>query len=327
MLSQSAIVLVIYVGARQVLSGTITTASLTSFLLYTITVAFSFAFISSLFGDFMSAVGASERIFELLDKTPKTVAGATYPSVAGEIRLEDVHFTYPARPEKEVLQGVTLVIKPANVVALVGPSGGGKSTIVSLIERYYDPGSGRITLDDHDIKTLDSTWYRSQIGFVSQEPVLFSCSIGENISFGSMKSTPEMIQEAAIKANAHQFIETFSEKYDTLVGERGVRLSGGQKQRIAIARALLLNPQILLLDEATSALDAESEFLVQQAIERLMQNRTVLVIAHRLSTVRNANQVAVVSDGKIVEVGTHSQLMESKEGIYRKLVKRQLQAD
>jgi len=290
-------------------------------------VAFSFAFLSSLFGDFMSAVGASERIFELLDRKSKNDGGETFPVVVGEIGLDDVRFTYPSRPDKEVLQGVSLVIKPGNVVALVGPSGGGKSTIVSLIERYYDPSSGRITLDGRDIRTLDPKWYRSQIGFVSQEPVLFSCSIGENISFGSMNATPQMIEEAAIKANAHQFIETFSEKYNTLVGERGVRLSGGQKQRIAIARALLLNPQILLLDEATSALDAESEFLVQQAIDRLMQNRTVLVIAHRLSTVRNANQVAVVSDGKIVEMGAHAQLMESKEGIYRKLVKRQLQAD
>jgi ABC-type multidrug transport system fused ATPase/permease subunit len=329
MLSQTAIVLVVYVGAKQVLSGAITTGSLTSFLLYTITVAFSFAFLSSLFGDFMSAVGASERIFELMDKQPSIphTGGETPHSVRGEIALEEVRFTYPARPEKEVLQGVSLSIPPGNIVALVGPSGGGKSTIVSLIERYYNPTSGRLTLDGIDIKQLHPKWFRSQIGFVSQEPVLFGCSIKENIAFGSTSATDEMIQEAAIKANAHQFIETFSEKYDTLVGERGVRLSGGQRQRLAIARALLLNPQILLLDEATSALDAESEFLVQQAIERLMQNRTVLVIAHRLSTVRNANLVAVVSDGKIVETGTHAQLMESKDGIYRKLVKRQLQAD
>jgi len=327
--AQGAIAFVVFIGARQVMHGQITLGNLTSFLLYTITLAFAFAFVSSLFGDFLSAIGASERIFELMDRKPliPIAGGAKNAAVNGLIELHDVNFSYPSRPDTVVLRNVNLVVQPGQVVALVGPSGGGKSTIISLIERYYDPSSGAITFDGVDIKTLDPSWIHSRIGLVSQEPVLFACSIKENITFGVKGATMEQIVEAATRANAHQFISEFPEGYDALVGERGVRLSGGQKQRVAIARALLLNPQILLLDEATSALDAESEYLVQQAIDRLMVNRTTLVIAHRLSTVRNANQVVVISGGTVVERGTHDQLLASPDGTYRKLVKRQLQRD
>jgi len=291
--------------------------------------AFAFAFVSSLFGDFLSAVGASERIFELMDRKPliPTQGGEIRSDFQGHIELRNVSFSYPSRPDTQVIHNINLEVQPGQVVALVGPSGGGKSTLVSLLERFYDPNSGEITLDGKNIKTLDPTWIHSHIGLVSQEPVLFACSIKENITFGVKSASMEQIIEAATRANAHQFIADFPEGYEALVGERGVRLSGGQKQRISIARALLLNPQILLLDEATSALDAESEYLVQQAIDRLMENRTTLVIAHRLSTVRNANQVVVISGGKIVEMGTHDQLLGNTDGIYRKLVKRQLQRD
>lgn len=217
-----------------------------------------------------------------------------------------------------------MTLSPGKVVALVGSSGGGKSTVVSLIERYYDPNSGSITLDGENIKNLNPAWYRRQIGYVSQEPILFATSIRENIKFGNENVTDEQIFAAAKLANAHEFITSFEEGYDTLVGERGVRLSGGQKQRIAIARALVLDPTILLLDDATSALDAESEHLVQQAIDRAMQNRAVLVIAHRLSTVQNADLVVVISKGKIIEQGKHEELL-AKGGVYKQLVKRQLQ--
>eukprot|EP01113_Clastostelium_recurvatum_P035813 TRINITY_DN5027_c0_g1_i2.p1 TRINITY_DN5027_c0_g1~~TRINITY_DN5027_c0_g1_i2.p1 ORF type:complete len:797 (-),score=180.16 TRINITY_DN5027_c0_g1_i2:7-2397(-) len=326
--AQASIAFVILIGARQVLHNQITIGALTSFLMYTISLAVAFAFVSSLFADFMSAVGASERIFELLDRKPTInfEAGDVLPKVEGHLELHNVTFAYPSRPESNVLSNFSLSIEPGQVVALVGPSGGGKSTTVSLIERFYDPQSGYISLDGHAIQRLDPKWYRGQIGFVSQEPVLFARSIKDNITFGMENATMEQVIAAATQANAHQFISDFPEGYDAMVGERGVRLSGGQKQRIAIARALLLNPQILLLDEATSALDAESEHLVQQAIDNIMQGRTTLVIAHRLSTVRNAHKVVVVSGGRIVESGTHDELLQG-DGIYKKLVKRQLQRD
>ncbi|EFA86548.1 ABC transporter B family protein [Heterostelium album PN500] len=302
LVAQLAIVLIVYVGAKQVLNGDTTTGNLTSFLLYTLSVAMALAFVSSLFGDFMQAVGASDRIFELMDKVPSIpiTGGDILPNPVGEIELKDVNFTYPTRGT-QVLTTINLKIQTGTVTALVGPSGGGKSTIVSLIERFYDPNSGVITLDGVDIKRLDPRWYRSIIGFVSQEPLLFAGTIKENISFGVENASMDDIRAAAEKANAHQFIGAFESTYDTVVGERGVRLSGGQKQRIAIARALLLNPKVLLLDEATSALDAESEYLVKEAIDRLMHNRTVLVIAHRLSTVVNANSVMVVNQEEIWE--------------------------
>eukprot|EP01112_Ceratiomyxa_fruticulosa_P015934 TRINITY_DN4771_c0_g1_i1.p1 TRINITY_DN4771_c0_g1~~TRINITY_DN4771_c0_g1_i1.p1 ORF type:complete len:849 (-),score=128.82 TRINITY_DN4771_c0_g1_i1:171-2504(-) len=307
MAAQSAIAFVVYIGAKMVLNNQMSLGALTSFLMYTITLAMAFAFISNLFTDFMAAVGASERIFELLDRKPaiNVEGGEIIQNMVGRLELQNVFFSYPSRKDTLVLNDVSLTAESGQVVALVAQSGMGKSTIVSLIERFYDVNSGVITLDGKDIRTLDPRWYRSKIGFVQQEPVLFAASIRENITFGVENATEEAVIEAATRANAHQFITNFPEGYDALVGERGVKLSGGQKQRVAIARALLLNPQILLLDEATSALDSESEYLVQQAIDRLMENRTVIAIAHRLSTVRNASKVVVIDNGRIVEQGTY----------------------
>ncbi|XP_071946637.1 uncharacterized protein [Antedon mediterranea] len=322
--AQGAITLVLWYGGKLVYNGDITVGVLTAFMLYTLNVAMAFAFLSSLYGDFMKAVGASVRVFELMDRVPdiSNSGGNKLIEFDGSIRFENISFTYPSRPDNPVLKGVTFSVNPGQMVALVGPSGGGKSTIVNLIERFYEPESGRIQFGGTDLKTLDPQWFRKEIGMVSQEPVLFACSIKENIAYGKDADDEEIV-EAAKQANAHDFIESFEDGYDTKVGERGVRLSGGQKQRVAIARALIMNPSVLLLDEATSALDAESEFLVQEAIDRAMQNRTVLVIAHRLSTVRNASQVVVIKEGTVAEIGTHNELLE-KGGVYKDLVLRQL---
>lgn len=304
----------------------LTPGVLTSFLLYTLQVAMAFALMSSLYGDFMKAVGASERIFTLMERIPEVPNenGLVPADMNGRVEFKNVRFTYPSRPEAEVLKNISFVVEPGEMVALVGPSGGGKSTIVNMIERFYDPNDGNIYLDKYELKELDPQWFRKKISMVGQEPTLFACSIKENISFGVNADMSE-IEEAAKQSNAHDFIQTFAEGYDTLVGERGVKLSGGQKQRIAIARALIMNPKLLLLDEATSALDAESEHLVQEAIDRAMKSRTVIVIAHRLSTVRNASKVIVIDKGVIAESGTHDDLI-AKDGVYKKLVLRQLTA-
>lgn len=298
----------------------------TSFLLYTLQIALSFATMSSLYGDFMKAVGASVRIFDLMDRKPKLLSenGKIISDLDGRIDFNSVEFTYPSRPETKVIKGFTLTVEPGQMVALVGPSGGGKSTIVNLVERFYDPDRGFISIGGTDLRELDSEWMRQKISMVSQEPTLFAFSIKDNISYGRQATLDEVITVAK-EANAHDFITSFEEGYDTMVGERGIRLSGGQKQRIAIARALIMDPKILLLDEATSALDAESEHLVQEAIDRAMKGRTVVVIAHRLSTVRNATKVVVIDKGEIAEQGTHEELLE-KNGVYKRLVLRQLTA-
>lgn len=247
-------------------------------------------------------------------------------SFQGTLEFRNVHFSYPARPEVPIFQDFSLSIPSASVTALVGPSGSGKSTVVSLLLRLYDPVSGTISLDGHDIRQLNPVWLRSKIGTVSQEPILFSCSIAENIAYGAddpSSVTAEQIERVADVANAGAFIRDFPQGFNTVVGEKGVLLSGGQKQRIAIARALLKNPKILLLDEATSALDAENEHLVQEALDRLMAGRTVLIIAHRLSTIKNANTVAVLDQGKITECGKHEELLAKPDGIYRKLMNKQ----
>ncbi|XP_062890531.1 ABC transporter B family member 1-like isoform X2 [Mobula hypostoma] len=328
---QGAIVLVLWYGAKLVYDGRhgksgISFGTLASFMVYSMNVAMAFGMLASLYGDFMQAVGASIRIFELLDRKPKIpcVGGSRLDSLEGRLEFQKVSFTYPTRQAFQVLKEMTFEIEPGNMVALVGPSGGGKSTIVNLIERFYDPDSGRILLGKCDLQTLDPQWFRQKISVVSQEPTLFATSIKKNITYGREANMEEVI-DAAKKANAHDFIMSFENGYETIVGERGIRLSGGQKQRIAIARALIMDPVLLLLDEATSALDAESEHLVQEAIDRVMQERTVLVIAHRLSTVRNASKVIVIDKGRIVECGTHKSLLE-KGGIYKKLVLHQLTA-
>jgi len=319
-----AVALVLWFGGNEVIDGTLSLGDLNSFMLYTIVLGFSLGALSSLYADFNRALGASTRVFELMDRVPvgEGRGGERLERVEGRLALNNVNFAYPTRLDAPVMKQMNIVLEPGKILALVGPSGSGKSTVAGLVARFYDPTAGTVTLDGHDLRTLDPHWLREQIGTVSQEPVLFACSIEENIRYGRMDATHEQVVAAAKAANAHTFIESFPEGYQTMVGERGVRLSGGQKQRIAIARAILKDPRILVLDEATSALDSESEHLVQEALERLMVGRTVLVIAHRLSTVRDADTVAVVDGGTVVEAGRHDELV-AHDGPYRKLVERQ----
>lgn len=325
----TAIALVLWYGGRLVTEGTLTVGTLSSFVLYTLMIAVAIGALTGLYSDFMKAIGASERVFELIDRVPQVRAPerpVAPGSVRGTISLESVNFSYPSRPDREVLHQVSLTLQPGEVVALVGPSGSGKSTIAALLPRFYDPTDGTIRLDDTPLTQLDPNWLREQIGVVSQEPLLFATSIAQNIAYARPGASRAEIEAAARAANAHDFISSFPEGYDTRVGERGVRLSGGQKQRIAIARALLKDPRILILDEATSALDAESEHLVQEALDRLMEGRTTLVIAHRLSTVKTADRVVVLENGKVVQQGPHQTLLE-QPGLYRRLVERQFATD
>lgn len=322
----AAIAAVLWVGGLLTVRGEMTFGALTSFLLYTMTVAFSIGFLSGVYEDLMRAVGASERVFQLLDREPQVSSGSERLSeVKGLLELSALHFAYPSRPDVKVLDGIDLTLKPGEVVALVGPSGGGKSTVAALLSRFYDPASGTVALDGHDYRTLDAEWLRTQVGVVSQEPVLFATTVIENIRYGRRDASLAEVEAAARAAHIHDFITSLPEGYETLVGERGVRLSGGQKQRVAIARALLKDPRVLVLDEATSALDAESEHLVKDALKHLMKGRTTLVIAHRLSTVREADRVVVIDRGKIVQEGRHDELA-AVEGLYRSLVQRQLAA-
>jgi ABC transporter fused permease/ATP-binding protein len=318
---------VFWYGGRMVMAGSLSLGQLISFLVYTMLVAFSLGALSDLWADFQKAAGSAERVFELMERQPAIASGGgrELPGLQGNVAWEKVSFAYPTRSDVPVLKDFTLELKRGEVVALVGPSGAGKSTIASLLYRLYDPGSGRITLDGVPLTELDPIWLRRQIGVVQQEPLLFSTTVADNIRYGRPEATDEEVREAARLANALGFVEKFPEKFETLVGERGVQLSGGQKQRVAIARALLKNPRLLILDEATSALDAESEHLVREALERLMEGRTTLVIAHRLSTVKGADRVVVLDGGTVAQVGSHAELVAA-DGIYRRLVERQFAA-
>ncbi len=321
-----AIAVVLWYGGSLLVDGTMSIGQLTQFVLYTFFVAISLGALASVWEDFMKAVGASDRVFQLMDREPGVSSGEQRPaSVGGAITFEGVRFSYPTRPDIEVLVDFDLTLQPGETVALVGPSGGGKSTVAALMSRFYDPNAGQIRLDGAAYVDLQPDWLRRQVGVVSQEPTLFAASVRDNIRYARPDATDEDVLRAARAANAHDFISEFPEGYDTLVGERGVRLSGGQKQRVAIARALLKDPRILVLDEATSALDAESEHLVQEALDRLMQGRSTLVIAHRLSTVKDADRVLVLDAGRVVEQGSHAELI-ARDGLYRQLVERQFLA-
>jgi len=321
-----AVAAVLWYGGTLLVDGTMSIGELTQFVLYTFFVAFSLGALSSVWEDFMKAMGASERVFQLLDRTPGIRSGGrTLDAVSGTVTLDGVSFSYPSRPDVPVLVELDLTLSPGETVALVGPSGGGKSTVAALLSRFYDPDQGAIALDGVPFLELDPTWLRGQVGVVSQEPVLFATSVRDNIRYGKPNASDADVETAARAANAHEFITGFPEGYETLVGERGVRLSGGQKQRVAIARALLKDPRVLVLDEATSALDAESEHLVQDALDRLMVGRSTLVIAHRLSTVKDADRVLVLDHGRVVERGNHAELVAA-DGLYRQLVERQFLA-
>ena len=316
---------VLWFGGRMVMTGELTVGELTSFILYTLIVAMALSALADLWSDFARARGASERIFELLDREPVVDQGSgeIIDAVTGRVEFAGVSFAYPVRPDVRVLHDINLELEPGTVTALVGPSGAGKSTVAALVLRLYDPDEGAVLLDGQDLKELDARWLRTRIGTVAQEPVLFSTTIAANIRYGRPDATDSEVEDAANAAHAHDFIVDLPDGYSTEVGERGVRLSGGQKQRVAIARALLKDPPILILDEATSSLDAESESLVQDALERLMTDRTSLVIAHRLSTVKNADRVVVLDGGMVAEAGVHDELMVA-DGLYRRLVSRQL---
>jgi ATP-binding cassette, subfamily B, bacterial MsbA len=318
---------VLWVGGREVLEGRLTAGALIAFLIYGINIAGSLGAFTSLYTQLQEAAGATHRIFDLLDLEPEIQdhpGAVSLGKTEGRITFENLSFSYLGAGH--VLYDMNLEIEPGEIFALVGPSGAGKSTLFNLIPRFYDPTSGRILLDGIDLREITLESLRTQIGVVPQETQLFSATIRENILYGRLEASDAEINAAAVAANADEFILRQPDGYATQVGERGVKLSGGQRQRIAIARALLSDPRILLLDEATSSLDSESEGLVQEALERLMIGRTTIIIAHRLSTVHLANRIAVLDQGRIVELGSHAQLLES-DGLYARLYKLQLRED
>ena len=321
-----AITAVLWVGAREVLSGAMQPGQLAQFLLFAVMVAGSVAALVEVWGDVQRAAGAMERIGELLAQRPAIADPETpttlVPPIRGALRFEGVRFHYPSRPDRAALDDISLDIRPGETVALVGPSGAGKTTMFQLLLRFHDPQAGRILLDGHDLRALPLAMVRGATALVPQDTVIFGASAADNIRVGRDAATLDAVQAAARAAEAHEFISAQPQGYDTYLGERGVRLSGGQQQRIAIARAILKNAPILLLDEATSALDAQSEAAIQAALERLMENRTTLVIAHRLATVLKADRIVVMDGGRIVAQGRHAELL-AQGGLYAELARLQ----
>jgi ATP-binding cassette subfamily B protein len=324
-----SIVAVLWVGAQNVLAGTMSAGTLGQFLLYSVIAGSSLGSLSEVWGELSQAAGAADRLSELLAEVSPIAPPANPLPLPqppqGRVEFSDVHFFYPSRPNRSALHGLTFSVKPGETVAIVGASGAGKSTIFSLLLRFYDPQKGRVALDGVDARDVMPDALRERIAIVPQDTTIFAASIHDNIAFGRPGASRDDVRAAAIAAQAHEFISRLEEGYDTGVGERGVTLSGGQRQRIAIARAILKNAPILLLDEATSALDAESETLVQKALEGLMEARTTLVIAHRLATVLKADRILVLDQGRIVEEGTHQSLIRHG-GIYAKLARLQFDA-
>ncbi|MBR2513707.1 MAG: ATP-binding cassette domain-containing protein [Halomonas sp.] len=325
----SGVGLMLWHGGQAVLAGTMSAGELSAFIFYALLAAGAVATLAEVAGDVQRAAGAAERLLELLDTQPaiRSPANAVVlpTPTRGEITLENIHFTYPGR-ETPALSGFDLSIQAGERVAVVGPSGAGKSTLLGLLLRFYDPDQGRVTLDGFDIRRLETATLRSALGLVAQEPVLFSGSVADNLRYGCPEASDERLRAAAVDASAIDFIDALPQGFDTPLGPGGVQLSGGQRQRLAIARALLKNPAVLLLDEATSALDAESERLVQQALDRLMRGRTSIVIAHRLATVINADRLLVLKEGRLVASGTHVELITTSP-LYRHLAALQFGAE
>ncbi|XP_056163008.1 ABC transporter B family member 4-like isoform X6 [Syzygium oleosum] len=319
--------LAIWFGGKMILEKGYTGGEVLNVIIAVLAGSMSLGQASPCMTAFAAGQAAAFKMFETINRKPEidscNTCGKTLDEIRGEIELKDVYFSYPARPDELIFNGFSLYIPSSTTTALVGQSGSGKSTVISLIERFYDPQAGEVLIDGVNLKEFQLKWMRSKIGLVSQEPVLFASSIKDNIAYGKDNATIEEIRTAAEVANAAKFIDKLPKGLDTMVGEHGTQLSGGQKQRVAIARAILKDPRILLLDEATSALDAESERIVQEALDRIMANRTTVIVAHRLSTIRNADMIAVIHQGKIVERGTHSELLKDPDGAYSQLIRLQ----